>query len=35
MTMGISREELIKKFFELEDAEERVVRAWDMFIDVF
>jgi len=34
MTTKMDREELIKKFFELEDADERVVRAWDLFIDV-
>lgn len=34
MATGINREELIKKFFELEDADELVVRAWDIFIDV-
>jgi len=34
MTTEIDREELIKKFFEFEDADERVVRAWDLFIDV-
>ena len=34
MTMKMDREELITKFFELEDADERVVRAWDLFIDV-
>jgi len=34
MITGINREGLIKKFFELEDADELVVRAWDIFIDV-
>ena len=34
MTTETDREELIKKFFELEDADEGVVRAWDLFIDV-
>jgi len=34
MTTGVNREELIKKFFELEDADECVVSAWVLFIDV-
>jgi tetratricopeptide (TPR) repeat protein len=34
MTTETDREELIKKFFELEDADEYVVSAWVLFIDV-
>ncbi|MCK4476615.1 MAG: hypothetical protein KAU16_07800, partial [Methanophagales archaeon] len=34
MTTKMDREELIKKFFELEDADELVMRAWELFIDV-
>ncbi|MEA2032396.1 MAG: hypothetical protein U9N41_02305 [Euryarchaeota archaeon] len=34
MTTGINREGLIKKFFELEGADELIVKAWDIFIDV-
>ena len=34
MTTEIDREGLIKKFFELEDADECVVSAWVLFIDV-
>lgn len=34
MTTETDRVGLIKKFFELEDADECVVRAWDLFIDV-
>jgi len=34
MTAKMDREELIKKFFGCEDEDERVVKAWDLFIDV-
>ncbi len=34
MTTEMDSEGLIKKFFELEDADECVVSAWDIFIDV-
>jgi len=33
MTTKMDRVELIKKFFELEDEDELVVKAWDLFID--
>ena len=34
MTTEADREELIKKFFEFDDTDELIVRAWDIFIDV-